>query len=470
MMMKRFLLIFTALLFSAGVITGQNLKTTLNKAEKTARDATRALDKFTADNSQKDFLVEALDHAKAAINTIDDISVADLENAFEKDRHARRAKRDVADIWENAGKVYLEIANQLATADQLDLDKSGIPTPDYPALKAADALKNALSFTDRNFQIRNIVNAMTTAQGVLNNMGTMAFENSRDYPRAYLNFNEALVLHDLIQEQGGTSILDTEATLQDQRYFAGLSALSAQMTEQAADLFQKLYDENYDNALVYEAMYKVNKDEDIEKAYAYLEAGREKYPEDVGLLFAEINHFLELKKLDQLIGKLETAIEKEPDNVSLYATLGNVYDNLFQREMKAGNDAKAEEYFDLALDNFQQALEKDPDFFDAIYSIGTLYYNRAAVLVGRLQGMEDDYSKEGLQKYEAMKKQVFEQFDKALPYFKQCEQLNPNDVNTLIALREIYARKDQLDMADVFKERLEKVQNGESFDNSYFQE
>lgn len=469
-MMKRFLLIFTVLLFSPGAITGQNLKTKLDKAEKTARNATRSLEKFIADNTQKDLLAEALDHAKAAADMIEDITVEELNNAYKKDRHARRAKRDVADIWESAGKVYLEIANQISTANQLNLDKSDIPALDYPALKAADALKNALSFTDRNFQIRNIINTMTTVQGALNNMGTMAFENTKDYPRAYLNFNEVLLLHDLIQEEGGSSILGSEEALQDQRYFAGLSALNAQMTEQATGLFQKLYDENYDNALVYEAMYKVNKEDDIEKAYAYLEAGREKYPDDVGLLFAEINHFLELKKLDELIGKLETAIEKEPNNVSLYATLGNVYDNLFQREMKAGNDAKAEEYFDSALSNFQRALEKDPDFFDAIYSIGTLYYNRAAVLVGRLQGMEDDYSKEGLKKYEAMKEKIFEQFNEALPYFKQCEQLNPNDVNTLIALREIYARKDQLDMAEVFKQRLENVQSGESYNDSYFQE
>lgn len=318
-------------------------------------------------------LLEALDHTKAAVNMIDDITAEELDNAYAKDRHARRAKRDMADIWESAGKVYLEIDNQISAANQLNLDESGIPSLDYPALKAADALKNALSFTDRNFQIRNIVNTMTTAQGALNNMGTMAFEKKQDYPRAYLNFNEAMVLHDLIQEKGGTSILETEATLQDQRYFAGLSALNAQMSQPAAALFKKLYDEQYDNALVYEAMYKVNKEDDIEKAYAYLEAGRKKYPDDVGLLFAEINHFLELKKLDELIGKLETAIEKEPDNISLYATLGNVYDNLFQREMKAGADAKAEEYFDLALSNFKRALEKDPDFFDAIYSIGTLY-------------------------------------------------------------------------------------------------
>ena len=64
----------------------------------------------------------------------------------------------------------------------------------------------------------------------------------------------------------------------------------------------------------------------------------------------------------------------------------------------------------------------------------------------------------------------FQNFDDSLPYFKRCEKLNPNDAITLIALREIYARKDDLDTSNIFKERLEKVQSGGKNDTSYFQE
>lgn len=468
--MKRFLIVFTSLLLAMGALSAQDLKTTLKKAEKVARNASRAVDQFAQDNSKKELLQEAIDQARSATNMVEDISAEELENAFDKDRHVRQAKRDLADIWESAGKAYLQIANQITTAQQLGLDMSAIPEVDYPALKASDALKKALTYTDRNFQKKAIADQMTNAQGALNNMGTIAFEQSKDYPRAYLNFNQVLELHQMLQEQGGTSMLESEAMLQDQMYFAGLSALNAQMIPQAQELFQELYEMKYDNPLVYEAMYKVNKEGDVEEAYAYLKAGREKYPDDTGLLFTEINHFLQMNALDELISKLESAIEKEPKNVSLYTTMGNVYDQLYQREAKEENKAQSEEYFDLALQYFEKALEIDPEYFDATYSIGTLYYNKAAILVGELQELEDDYSKEGLKKYEAQKEEIFAQFDDALPYFKRCEKLNPNDVNTLIALREIYARKDMLDMVEVFKERLEQVQNGEQYEESYFQQ
>ena len=46
--------------------------------------------------------------------------------------------------------------------------------------------------------------------------------------------------------------------------------------------------------------------------------------------------------------------------------------------------------------------------------------------------------------------------------------MDPNDVNTLIALKEIYARKDQLDLSEEFKKRLDNVQSGGTNPTSYF--
>jgi tetratricopeptide (TPR) repeat protein len=160
-----------------------------------------------------------------------------------------------------------------------------------------------------------------------------------------------------------------------------------------------------------------------------------------------------------LINKLKMAIEKEPTNVSLYSTLGNVYDNLYQKEIESGSEEKATEYFNNAKDYYQQALEQDPTYVDAIYSVGALYYNRAAAMTLELNKLSDDYSKEGIKKYEALKAEIFEEFDLALPYFKKAESLDPNDVNTLIALKEIFARKDNLELSKEFKTRLDNAQS-----------
>ncbi|MEM9260172.1 MAG: hypothetical protein AAGA62_11035, partial [Bacteroidota bacterium] len=201
-----------------------------------------------------------------------------------------------------------------------------------------------------------------------------------------------------------------------------------------------------------------------------LNDGRKLFPDDVSLLFAEINHFLRINKLDELIGKLKTAIEKEPDNLSLYTTMGNVYDQLFQRESNDGDGPEsnlATEYFDNALSYYNQALEKKPDHTDAKYSIGALYFNRAATYTNELQELADDFSKEGQRKYEALQDKVNGEFEAALPYFIEVEKVKPADVNTLIALKEIYARKSDYDTSTEFKTRLETVQGGGTVD-SYF--
>jgi tetratricopeptide (TPR) repeat protein len=143
---------------------------------------------------------------------------------------------------------------------------------------------------------------------------------------------------------------------------------------------------------------------------------------------------------------------------------------LYQKSEAAGDKVKAEEYFNESLNYYNQGIAKDAKNVDAIYSVGALYYNRAAVLTQKLNKLADDYSKDGLKKYQDMRAQVFEQFEKALPFFKKAENLDPNDTNTLIALKEIFAKKDQLDISKALKERLENVQAGKKNETPYFKE
>jgi len=102
-------------------------------------------------------------------------------------------------------------------------------------------------------------------------------------------------------------------------------------------------------------------------------------------------------------------------------------------------------------------LAKDPSNNFANYSMGTLYYNKAANYVKVMQTLSDDLSKEGMKKYDEAQKNMFGMFDAALPYFLKAEESDPKDRNTLIALREIYARKNQLDKAEEYKKKLDAL-------------
>jgi DNA-directed RNA polymerase subunit K/omega len=62
-----------------------------------------------------------------------------------------------------------------------------------------------------------------------------------------------------------------------------------------------------------------------------------------------------------------------------------------------------------------------------------------------------------MKKYDAAQASMLSMFDKALPFFLQAEKSDANDKNTLIALREIYARKNQMDKAEEYKKKMEAL-------------
>jgi tetratricopeptide (TPR) repeat protein len=79
-------------------------------------------------------------------------------------------------------------------------------------------------------------------------------------------------------------------------------------------------------------------------------------------------------------------------------------------------------------------------------------------------------SKEDQKMYDSLKVESEKLFEKALPYFKKAESLEPNDRNTLIALREIFARMNEYEKAQELKVRMERISSGETLEESYFNE
>ena len=80
----------------------------------------------------------------------------------------------------------------------------------------------------------------------------------------------------------------------------------------------------------------------------------------------------------------------------------------------------------------------------------------------------DDFSDEGVKKFDQKKAEIMEIFDTALPYFQKAESQDPNEMSVLIALTEIYAQKNDLEKSKIFKDRLDNVRNGGKNASSYF--
>jgi len=443
--MKKLLLFIPLMLILAINVQAQDMS---KDTKKELKQANRSLNSFKVNNSDKSKLKEALNEINAVMEK------PDAQNAV--------------DAWLMKGEIYGEIATQYITIKQLGLGSTkNLPDSTGMAIGAMEAYEKALGLAEKNRDQNDALEGIRTAQNNMSQMGVYQYERG-DYDAAFASFNGVIRAHEILVENGEESVLAKEEDYNNQLYITGLAAMNAQKMPSAAVYFQKLYEKDYDKPLVYEAMYKIKAAEDTEGAYKYLKKGRELYPDDTGLLFTEINHYLRTDQKDVLVEKLKTAIEKEPNNKSLYFTLGNVYDQFYQNAVKEGDKEKEQEYFDLAMKQYDEALKIDPNYADAVYGKGALYYNQAASLTQELQALSEDYSAEGIKKYEEKKKEVFAAFDDALPYFKKAETMDPNEVNTLIALKEIYARKDQIEISNEFKKRLETVQSGGKNETSYF--
>jgi hypothetical protein len=366
------------------------------------------------------------------------------------------------------GKMY----NEMSSYDNSQATIANLTKKAYKAeyskapMMASDALMAAAKATQDKKQLKEVAAALTEAQGSLGNY-VSNFIDVKDYVSAYNSLNAGLTTHDVLKSLGAKSLFDKVEEYNKQLSLTGLLSVYADKEKESVGIYEKMIAAKKDTSFVYSSLYKVKAESDPAAALKYLEMGRAKYPDDAQLLFTEINYYLKAGKLEVLTDKLKAGIAKEPKNVSLYYTLGNVYDNLSQQEK---DPAKAEAYLADAMTYYKKTLDLDAKNSDAIYSIGASFYNKAAQFSKEMKKLESDFSKEGQKKYDAAEKSMIAEFDKALPYFKKAESINANDQNTLIALKEIFAKKNDTKMSGEFKSRLETIQGGGKNAKSYFTE
>lgn len=444
--MKKFLLSLCAFVLVIGSVFAQDAEASFKEASKSWKSYATA-----GGDEKMDLLnnsAQKLDMAAKGADALDE--------------------KKVTKFYKLRGDVYNELATQSVTRYQLDPEFK--ITDMKAAIKSFESYKMLFTKASKKYAKRDAMEGMKNAVQGMRNMGSVSFQQ-QDYTHAYHNFLNLSNGFDFLKEQGETSdVFPTDKEYNENLLYAALTANAADMKAEARPIIERLYNEKFDDAGVYENMYKIYAEEDPEKALKILGEGREKYPESEALLIAEINYYMSNNKLDELVGKLEKAIELDPSNTSFYLALGSTYDNLTQRELKAGNKEKSDEYFEKAKKYYNETLGIEADNSTAVYSTGALYYNRAASMLTELIAMEEkgDYSKAAMAKQTAMRGDILKEFENALPYFQKAEKLNPSDMNTLLALKEIYARKDDFEMSKVFKTRIEQLNAGEKLESSYF--
>ena len=360
--------------------------------------------------------------------------------------------------WYYRGNIYLNIC--------ISSDPK-IKSLDSNALQVAyDSYQNAIKYDEKKEFTNEIMGQLMVCSEQYYNRG-VEFFNKKLYNKSLAYFEKTVNINLLFSK--------TDA---DAMYYAALSADYLNQSDAAKKYYKKLYDLNYKNLATYFAMqrfYKKNKD--TAKAMEAIQKGLTLYPDilknqmaqfekkkdpekekktkdmlelqNLNLLIEETNIYIAKGQNDKAQENLLKAIKKDSTNPNLYYSIGGIYDKIYYDTTKTMPERlKA---YNQAEKKYKDAIALKPDYFDANYNLGALYFNESVRILEAADRIKDENA------YNIEKAKVEALWQKALPYLEKAIKVQPNDQNTLISLKQIYARTKQYDKAKEMNQRLEDL-------------
>ncbi len=296
----------------------------------------------------------------------------------------------VAKTWVYRGQVYFAIA----------LDTSG-------AYNVPDALDISLSsfkeagLLDSNKEFEEEINQGVQDVAFMNfNRGVIPY-NNKEYELALKHFNAVSAAYDFLNQTYNLGIVDTTAM-----FYGAYAATGCRKYDIAKAKYDRLLMANHHKPEIFQGLEVIALSMgDTVQALQYIEQGRNKTLE--------------------VLNKLKEAIAKNPSSVELNYVLGNKYDSNLK------DTANAIKYYDAAL-------KLNPNFFDALYSAGAMYYNQAVSINDVMNKLGFDAASQ--KKYNLLEVERDKMFARGLPYFERAYAVDATDKDTKSALREIYTR------------------------------
>ncbi len=348
------------------------------------------------------------------------------------------------------GQIYLalfqrnlrtETEKQTALSDPKKGEAMGyVNTPSSSLVTASDAFLKAKTLDKKNDYPAEIKKGMTDISIYFTNKAVYDY-SSKNYAAALPSFEKAF-------EINGPKDTITLGNI-------AICAERAGNYEKAKEYYLKMIETKQGRGLTYSSLVNVYfMMKDTTAGMDLLKKGRVAYPSNSDLLITETNFFLAKRQNPEALKNLDQAIMANPGNSSLYLARGNTYDNLANPKDVSGKFTEQpkdfEEKIKQAENDYKKSIELKPNYYDALYALGVLY-NNYGVSINKLADKITDPAKYKLE--DARSK---EQFSKAMVVLEKALEVNSSDRNSMIALKQIYARLELTDKLNQMNERLKK--------------
>lgn len=304
-------------------------------------------------------------------------------------------------------------------------------------MKAIESYKQAQALGSKRINMNDVADRYQRLGAYAYQEGVNQF-NNKNFKEAHAYFETCYTVR---QEN---NIVDSGAI-----YSAGVSAMNAEMNDEAIKDFKRTIEIGYNVEDSYINISKIYKKLGNAEMYkATLAEARQALPQSQDIITAEINIYLEAKEYDKALNNLNLAVENDPNNYLLWFVKGNIYDTKQAALMSEDKMDEATEFFEKAKADYTKALSIKEDYFDAAYSLGALYYNRGAELLNKANMISDDAA------YKKAKTAAEAVLKDALPFLERAHELQPDDLSTMNSLKELYARTNQMEKYKAMSEKL----------------
>ena len=222
-------------------------------------------------------------------------------------------------------------------------------------------------------------------------------------------------------------------------YYAGMAASKAEMIDECIEYYEKAIAAGYGDPDIYvflkQKYFSVG---DTAKGVEILEKGFERYPEHQSVIIELINYYLIAGRQDAALEYLRIAQADDPENLSFIFAEATLYDKMGEREK--------------AMTTYQKCIDIDPEYFNAYYNMGVMYYNEAVEML--------QYADENIKtpkEYGEAVDEALEVLKEALPFMEKANSLQPEDRSTLETLKTLYYRLQMTDKYNEVKDILDAM-------------
>jgi hypothetical protein len=336
-----------------------------------------------------------------------------------------------AKAWFIRGNIYLEIAN---TKDEKYKSLDSDPLP-----KALESYKKAIEYDPKKDYYEDIFAKLTWQR---NNYFNLAVDNynKKAYKDAMLGFEYAA------STLSAANVADTISLF----YAAACANLASEKAKQK-QYYIDLIKGGAKSVVIYASLSDIYRfEKDSASALRVIRDGLKIHPNNLQLVLSESNVFITFNDVPRALATLNMAAEKDSLNYLVFNAIGINYQKVYEdttKSVQARTDA-----FKRAEAAYLRTIRLKLDFYDVYLNLASLYFNSAVPIAIKANGLPLEQKDQ----YDKLTAEANRFYSLALPYLKKADELQPNDLNTLNSLRQIYSS-----MGD--KENL-KIVNGKISD------